>query len=101
DQLHEDGLALGLLEIERDRALVAMQVLEVRPVARPAHVALGDVRRHLDLDDVGAPVGEIAYGRWARPHPRQVEDGEARKRACGHVLTLLELRLDTYHGGGI
>jgi hypothetical protein len=88
DQLHEDGLAVRFLEIERDRALVAVQVLKVRPVARPAHIHVAGTRRHLDLDAVGAPVGEIAHGGRSGAHPRQIEHGKAGKRSCGHDLTL-------------
>ena len=77
DQFHEDGLAVRLLEIERDRPLVAMQVLEVGTVARPAHVHLTGRRRHLDLDAVGAPVGKVADGRRTGAHARQVEDFES------------------------
>src|SRR5450755_4177455 len=44
--------------------------------------------RHLDLDAVGAPVGEIAHGGRAGAHPRQIEHGKAGKRSCGHGLTL-------------
>ena len=84
DQLHEDGEAVRLLEVERDRALVAMQVLEVGPMARPAHVHVTGAGRHLDLDAVGAPVGEVAHRGRAGTHPRQVEHGEAGKRSCGH-----------------
>ena len=87
-QLHEDRPAVGLLQVERDRPLVAVQILEIRPVARPAHVALGDAGRHLDLDAVGAPIGEIANGGRAGAHPRQVEHGKAGERSCGHCLTL-------------
>src|SRR5580704_5749706 len=88
DQLHEDGLAVRLLQVERDRALVAVQVLEVRPMARPAHIHIAGARRHLDLDAVGAPVGEIAHGGRAGAHPRQIEHGKTGKRSCGHGLTL-------------
>src|SRR5256885_6155162 len=35
-ELHEDRHALLVLQVERDRALGAVQVLEVRAVARPA-----------------------------------------------------------------
>src|SRR4029079_18416127 len=46
----------------------------------PAHaLAALVVGRHLDLDDIGAPIGELAHASGARAHPRQVEHGEARK----------------------
>src|SRR4029453_2028112 len=89
DQLLEDGEAVGFLEIERDRLLVAMQVLEVWSVARPAHVHVAGAGRHLDLDAVGAPIGEVAHRRRTGAYARQVEHGEAGKRSCGHDLTLV------------
>src|SRR5688572_7229048 len=58
-----------------------MQILEVGALARPAHAfAALLVRRHLDLDDIGAPVGELPHAGGAGPDPGEVEDGEARKR---------------------
>ena len=42
---------------------------------------------HLDLDDVGAPIGELAHAGRAGAHPRQVEHdepGERRRRASAH-----------------
>ena len=86
--LLENGDALGLLEVERDAALVAVQVEEVRALARAAHHrVLVAVLRHLDLDDVGAPVGELARGGRAGAGPRQIDHLEAGQRSlacCGH-----------------
>jgi hypothetical protein len=71
----EKNLApLRVLEVQRDRALVAMQVLEVRAVARAAHVL--DFRR-LDLDDVGAEIRKLAHAARAGAHPGQVEHAKA------------------------
>ena len=50
----------GDLQVQRDRALVAVQVLEVEAVARPA-ISSSPLGRRLDADDVGAPVGEMAH----------------------------------------
>ena len=75
-QLHEDGLALGTLEIERQRALVAMQVLEVEAVALAAHRVDVVVGRRLDLDDAGAPVGELARCRRSGAVRGQIEDAD-------------------------
>ena len=45
----------------------------------------------LDLDDIGAPIGQLANGRRTRADAREVKDSEARQRAGsirnGHVLT--------------
>ena len=60
DQAQEDREAFRRLQVERDAALVAVQVLEVRPSRGPPGLAAPPLRR-LDLDDVGAPVGELAH----------------------------------------
>ena len=48
----------------------------------------------LDLDDIGAPIGQLANGRGTRADTREVKDSEARQRAGsirnGHVLTSRE-----------
>ena len=63
-QPHQDLAALVGLQVQRDGALVAMQVLEVRTIAL-AHqfVGLGVARRRLDPDHVGAPVRQRAARR--------------------------------------
>ena len=81
-QLLQDGDAVGRLEVERDAALVAMQVEEVGTVARAAHHrVLVALLRHLDLDHVGAPVGEVARRRRAGAGPRQIDHLEAGQGA--------------------
>ena len=75
------------LEIDRDAALVAVEIGKIRPVARPAHVGRLDVLGRLDLDHVRAPVGELAHACRPGAHAREVENGEARKSlgsAGGH-----------------
>ena len=51
-----------------------------RPVRILSTFAALLVRRHLDLDDIGAPIGELSHAGGAGPDPGEVEDGEARKR---------------------
>ena len=75
----EGGEPFGRLQVERHAALVAMQVLEVGALARPAHRLFQSGRR-LDLDDIGAPVGELAHAGRSRAHAGQIEHREARKR---------------------
>ena len=78
--LEERGAAFLGLQVERHAPLVAVQVLEVGALARTAGgVAALLVRRHLDLDDVGAPVRELAHAGGAGADTGQVEDREARK----------------------
>src|SRR5207237_9703100 len=42
-----------------------------------------ELRRHLDLDDVGAPVGELAHAGRPRPDAGQVEHSEPAKGLRG------------------
>jgi len=69
-QLAKQGNALRRLEIQRDRALVAMQILEVRALARTPQIFFAS---GLDLDDIGAKVSEMSGADRARPHAGQVE----------------------------
>ena len=75
--------AFRLLEIEGDAALVAVQILKIRSVARPAHVAALDSLRQLDLDDVGAPVRKLAHARRAGADAGQIQHFEAGERFAG------------------
>jgi hypothetical protein len=62
----------------RHRPLVAVQVLHVRAVARPPHgLVRVDTRGRLDLDHVGAEVGELAYAGGAGANAGEVEDAQA------------------------
>ena len=78
----------GRFEVERHAALVAMQVLKVGPLARPAHLIL-DAGGRFDFDDIGAPVGKLPHAGRPRAHPREIEHREtcqslrsARKGHC-------------------
>jgi hypothetical protein len=70
-----------LLQIQGHRAFVAVEVLKIGPVA-VAGDALLDAgrRRQLDLDAVGAPVGELAHAGRARPHAGKIEHFESAER---------------------
>src|SRR5215475_10188515 len=79
-------------EVERNAALVAMQVLEIRTVAGAAQTfPRVQVLGELDLDDIGTPVGKLTHGGRTGAHAGQIENGEALKRARsignGHGLT--------------
>ena len=84
--------AFRRLEIQRHAALVAVQVLKIRAVVRAAHRLRSPAA--LDLDDIGAPVGELPHAGRAGAHPRQIEHRETRKRLRGtgkrHRLLLLQ-----------
>src|SRR5712672_2514606 len=84
DQPPEHREPLGRLQVQRDAALVAVQVLEIRPLARAARrLAALELRRRLDLDHVGAPVGELTHAGRPRANPGEVEDGKTRKGLRG------------------
>src|SRR5262249_45481348 len=72
------------------RALVAMQVLEVEPVSR--RVAL-DVGPRLDLDHVGAHLGELAHRGRARAGTGEIQDGIGREGKVVHGRKHTESRV--------
>jgi hypothetical protein len=81
-QAREDLARLGQLQVQRHRPLIAVQVLHVGAMPRPAHAFIGiDPRRRLDLDDVGTEIGELLDAGRPGPYPGQVEDAKARERA--------------------
>src|SRR5204862_727863 len=60
-------------------ALVAVQVLEIEAVApRAGHIAA--VAARFDLDDLGAPIGELAHRGRPGAGMRQIEHGETGQR---------------------
>src|SRR4051794_8749489 len=92
---HEGGAVLGL-EIGLDRALAAVRRVEIggRQVlargpfeeGRPPAAGVVAGAGALDLDDVGAEVGEELPDPRAGENPRQLQDLHAFKRlhACAH-----------------
>lgn len=61
----EHGQTFRVLLVERNRTLVAVQVLEIRSLPRPAWLlAAGIVRQRIDLDDIGATVRKIVEPPW-------------------------------------
>jgi hypothetical protein len=70
--------ALGILQIERHRPLVAVQILKVRTVARPARLfAAGILHQGIDLDHIGAPVRELPHAGRPGADAGEIEYGEA------------------------
>ena len=72
----------GVLQVQREAALVAMQVLEVEAVP----VAGGDVvaaARLLDLERARAPVGQLPHAGRACARMRQVEHLDLPERTVG------------------
>ncbi len=69
---------LGVLQVQRHRALVAVQILEVGAAARAARLfAPGVLQQRIDLDDIGAPVRELAHAGRPRADAGQIEHGKA------------------------
>ena len=80
-QPHQDLAALVGLQVQRDGALVAMQVLEIRALAPAQHlVGAAFAGRWLDPDHVGAPVGQRAHAGGTGARQGQIEHLEARQR---------------------
>ena len=73
----EHGESFGILQVERHRALVAVQVLEVRAMARAARLfAAGILHQRIDLDDIGAPVRELPHAGRPGTDAGKIEHGE-------------------------
>ena len=97
----QQHLAPGLgLEVDADRALVAVEREEERRAGarlgalvarrRPAHVVAQP--RVLDLEHVGAEVGQQPGAEAAGQQPREVEHADAVERAAHEAQALARLR---------
>ncbi len=81
DQRVEGAPAERRAQIDREAALVAVVAAEMRAVEAAAEAAEGVAAvRVLDLDDVGAEVGEHHPGQRPGDHGRQLDDPDAGKR---------------------
>ena len=61
-----------------------MQVLEIGTVAAAAG-GIGLLARLLDLDDVGAPIGELAHRSRPGAMGGQIENGKSVEGQSGHL----------------
>ncbi len=67
-----------VLQIERHRAFVAVQILEIRAMARAARLFAGGIlHQRIDLDDIGAPVRELPHAGRPGADPGEIEHDEA------------------------
>ena len=86
----EDLQAFRLFKVERHRPLVAVQVLEVRALARAAELLPAILQNRIDLDDVGAPIRQLPHAGRTGPDAGEVEHGETgeglRGAREGHFL---------------
>ena len=80
DQSLEQFQAFGGLQVEGNALLVAVQVLEIGTQAWATErvIAFHGLGK-LDLDGVGAPVGQLPHTGRPGPHPGEVQYGESRK----------------------
>ena len=86
-EAQEEVAPVGLREVERDEPLVAPERLEPEPLAvlaRPVPARRVDARRVLDLDHVGAVVGEEHPGERRREERRRLDDADAFERLRAH-----------------
>jgi hypothetical protein len=70
DQRPHDGEVVGVLEVERDRALAAIQQRR-RPEGADQSAACAPP---VDADDVGAQVGQQHAAERTRPQPGELDD---------------------------
>ena len=92
DQPFEHFLALGMLGVDGDRALVAVEHREIEAVGA-LHVAQLTARDvadagPLDLDHVGAHIREQLRAGRARLHMREIENAHALERLAGLAVRL-------------
>ena len=84
DQAQQRGEPVRLLDVQSDRALVAVEVDELAGHAGIAaalgHGAQQVAAGRLDLDHLGAIVGERARADRADDHGREIDDAHALER---------------------
>ncbi len=83
DEAQQCVLRAVVAEVEHDRALVARVGLPVQLPASVTPVAQRIARGRLDLDDVGAEIGELKRKHVAGDQPRQVEHAHTGQRSGG------------------
>ena len=76
----EDRHALGISQVQRHAALVAVQILEIEAVTIATHPVARTPAGHLDLDGLRTPVDQLADAGGAGPGAREVEDFVAGQR---------------------
>src|SRR5215471_15424871 len=84
----DDGTAVGVLEVDRDALLVAVDAQVVRAFAfderRTPRARVVAARWMLDLDDPRAHVGRKHRAVRSREHAREIENRDAGQRAVAH-----------------
>ena len=105
DHVLQHGAGGGLLEIEADRALVAIGRHVDRPHALVAAEAAARgaqqvAFRRFDLDHVGAHIGQMLRGERPQQHRRQIDHPHARQRSrhCSPRLFILGVSFSVWRG---
>ncbi len=87
-QVHEGLHALGLLQIQLEAALVAVDEIENRGDARlvvgPALTRIVARARVFDLDDVRAHVRQVQTAHGAGEEPGQIQNADVGERLTAH-----------------
>ena len=87
----QDGASFGPRQVEAERALAAVDGTEIGGVAgiveRRAEQPRLVARRRLDLDHVGAVIGQHLGAERAGQHARQVDDPKTGQRTAGEVVS--------------
>src|SRR5262249_33848127 len=97
----DEGEPLGLAHIHRDAALAAVEEREIGALAldmRSEMAALIAAPRHLDLDDLGAEIGEHGGAIGAGHHAREIEHAQALEevaRRSAHYAATSEAKSST------
>src|SRR5258705_7733614 len=77
-----------MFEIEHERAFVAIQMQKLGAHSGRDRFSVHDADQvaalALDLDYIGAMVGEDLRGKRTDDHRSEIDDGDARKRSAGH-----------------
>ncbi len=99
DQPVDNCPSLRPFQIDREAALVAVEGGE-EPGPEPAEPArVIALRRRLDLDHLGAKLGEDQPGGRTHDRMREFEDPKARQRSCRHQAIPVARRPGKAQGG--
>ncbi|MNT15363.1 hypothetical protein D3C72_1504130 [compost metagenome] len=79
-QVQKQRPPLGMLQVQRHAALIAVRVLVIGELRGTAGLVVLLVAGFLDLDDRGAPIRELAHRRRPGTHPGQVQNREPAQR---------------------
>src|SRR5262249_35785226 len=86
DQPHEDVVSCFFLQIEGQRAFVAMEIEHVGPIAGAAHAFVRvDAGGRFDFDDVRAKITEDAAAGRASAHASEIKHPKLCQ--CGRTLS--------------